>query len=556
MQRRRALAFFLAVPIAAAAGTAVWVTDSSSSDGNPGTDPGAAPGSGAPDPGGAEPGAAEAGEPPPGPLAADARGLVPIPIEALGAKGAGWTLSRDTRVRAATEAARAVAEVVAAELRTATGLPLPVVVDARAHAGTDLSLVPDPPGTTPADRPAGDEAYALTVTAGGATIRASAPAGLYRGAQTLRQLVPARAPFELRPAVVRDAPRYPYRGIMIDLARHFYPPAEMRRLIDHIAAYKFNHLHLHLTDDQGWRIAIEGRPRLTGIGASTQVGGGPGGFWTAADYQGVIGYAAERFITVVPEIDMPGHTNAAIVAYPELACDGRKYAPYTGTQVGFSALCVDGEATYTFLDEVLGRLAELTPGPYLHIGGDETHTLKPAQYRAFMARAQPIVARHGKQLIAWHQLAAGDPVPGAIIEYWGASKQDAAAVAAAARAGHKVVMAPADHAYLDMKYAGGERLGVTWAGTVDVRTSYDWEPSTHLPGLPADAVLGVEGALWGETIKSVADAEYLLFPRIAAVAEAAWSRPERRDWADFRTRIGTHEARWQARGINYARKLS
>ncbi|MFF7246046.1 beta-N-acetylhexosaminidase [Embleya sp. NPDC008237] len=547
MMRRRALAFFLTVPIAAA-GAAVWITDAtSSSGGTPKADPS---GAGGPVP--PTTAAAETPESPSGPLHADARGLVPIPVEALGGPGRPWTPARDTRVRAATEAARPVAEVVAAELRAATGLPLPVVVDARSRAGTDISLVPDP---DPAGRPDGDEAYELVVTEHGATIRAGAPAGLYRGAQTLRQLVPAKPPFELRPAVVRDAPRYPYRGIMIDLARHFYPPAEMRRLIDHLAAYKFNHLHLHLTDDQGWRIAIEGRPRLTGIGAATQVGGGPGGFWTADDYRAVTEYAGERFITVVPEIDMPGHTNAAIVAYPELAHDGKPHVPYTGTQVGFSSLRIDGEATYTFLDEVLGRLAELTPGPYLHIGGDETHTLEPAQYRAFMARAQPLVAKHGKQTMAWHQLASGDPAPGAILEYWGASKQDAAKVVAAARAGHKVVMAPADHAYLDMKYSGGERLGVTWAGTVDVRKSYDWEPSTHLPGMPADAVLGVEGALWGETIRSVVDAEYLLFPRIASVAEAAWSRPERRDWADFRTRAAAHEARWDAQGIKYAHKL-
>ncbi|MFI1378025.1 family 20 glycosylhydrolase [Embleya sp. NPDC020886] len=548
MLRRRALAFFLTVPIAAA-GAAVWITDAASSSGGP---PKADP-KGTGDPGRPAAGGAEARVLPSGPLAADARGLVPIPVEALGGPGRPWTPGRDTRVRAATEAARAVAESVAAELRAATGLPLPVLVDARSGTGADLALVLDP---DPAGRPDGDEAYELIVTEHGATIRAGVPVGLYRGAQTLRQLVPVEPPFELRPAVVRDAPRYPYRGIMIDLARHFYPPAEMRRLIDHLAAYKFNHLHLHLTDDQGWRIAIEGRPELTGIGASTQVGGGPGGFWTAADYRAVIDYAGERFITVVPEIDMPGHTNAAIVAYPELACDGKQYTPYTGTRVGFSSLCVDGEATYTFLDEVLGRLAELTPGPYLHIGGDETHTLKPAQYRAFMARAQPLVAKHGKQTMAWHQLASGDPLPGAILEYWGAARQDAAEVAAAARAGHKVVLAPADHAYLDMKYSAGERLGVTWAGTVDVRQSYDWEPSTHLPGLPADAVLGVEGALWGETIKTIADAEYLLFPRIASVAEAAWSRPERRDWADFRTRAAAHEARWDAQGINHADRLT
>ncbi|WP_406281100.1 beta-N-acetylhexosaminidase [Embleya sp. NBC_00896] len=552
MMRRRALALFVVVP--AAAGAGVWLADSSDGPARPrprdpaGSDPPAVDADAAAD------AAHDAPDVVPGPLEPDARGLVPVPVEAFGARDHAWTLPPDVRVRATAEAGRAVAELLAADLRTATGRPVPVVVGA-AGEGTEIRLILDPTGLDRAGGLDGDEAYEVTVTERGATIRAGAPVGLYRGAQTLRQLVPVKAPFVLRGGSVRDAPRYPYRGIMIDLARHFYRPAEMRRMIDHIAAYKFNHLHLHLTDDQGWRLAIEGWPRLTGIGAATQVGGTPGGFWSADDYRGVIAYAAERFITVVPEIDMPGHTNAAIVAYPELACDGKPHTPYFGTQVGFSSLCVDGEPTYAFLDDVLGRVAALTPGPYLHIGGDEALTLKPAQYKAFMARAQPLVAKHGKRLVAWYQLADAEPAPGAILEYWQSGKRDAAVVAAAARKGARIVMAPADHVYLDMKYAKGEKLGVNWAGTVDVRKSYEWEPSTHLPGVPADAVIGVEGALWGDTVRSVADAEYLMFPRIAAVAEAAWSRPERRGWTDFRTRVGTHEARWAAAGINYASRL-
>ncbi|WP_436788743.1 beta-N-acetylhexosaminidase [Yinghuangia sp. YIM S10712] len=483
--------------------------------------------------------------------------LVPAPVRAQPAAGADWALTAKARIRTAPGSAEAArtGEYLAKLLRPATGFDLPV--QKGSGGASDIALVIEPGAAD------GPEGYRLDIGPDGVTVRAAQPAGLFHGVQSLRQLLPPQiesptrvtgVPWALPGGSITDRPRFAYRGLSLDIARHYFTPAEVRRFVDHLARYKFNHLHLHLTDDQGWRIAIEGRPRLTEIGAATQARGGPGGFWTQDDYRAVVAYAAEHHITVVPEIDMPGHTNAALVAYPELGCDGKTYEPYTGTQVGFSALCVESEETYAFLDQVIGQIAALTPGPYVHIGGDEAHTLSAERYAAFMDRAQQIVVRHGKRVMAWNQLADATPVPGAVVEYWRPDARDAEAVARAARVGAQVVVAPADHVYLDMAYAPGERLGTKWAGFVDVEQSYAWDPATNVPGVPEESVIGVEAALWTETVGGVADAEYLVFPRLLSAAEAAWSPRETHDWQAFRARWAAQTPRWDIAGITYARR--
>ena len=245
--------------------------------------------------------------------------------------------------------------------------------------------------------------------------------------QTLRQLLPAAVekdtvqpgPWQIAGGTVTDTPRYAYRGAMLDVSRHFFTVDQVKRYIDQLALYKINKLHLHLSDDQGWRIAIDSWPRLATYGGSTQVGGGPGGYYTKADYQEIVRYAASRYLEVVPEIDMPGHTNAALASYAELNCDGVAPPLYTGTEVGFSSLCVDKDVTYDFVDDVVRELAALTPGRYLHIGGDEAHSTSHADYVAFMDRVQPVVAKYGKTVIGWHQLTGAAPARGALAQYWG-----------------------------------------------------------------------------------------------------------------------------------------
>src|SRR5690349_16967999 len=237
---------------------------------------------------------------------------------------------------------------------------------------------------------------------------------------------------------------------MLDVSRHFFGVDTVKRYIDEIAQYKLNTLHLHLSDDQGWRIAIDSWPRLATYGGSTQVGGGPGGHYTKADYKEILRYASSRYLEVVPEIDMPGHTNAALASYADLNCDGVAPPLYTGTDVGFSSLCVGKELTYRFIDDVLGQLAALTPGPYLHIGGDEAQSTTPADYAAFIDRVQSIVAAHGKAAIGWHDIVNATPLPSTVAEFWDTSPTNPA-VAAAAAHGTKLILAPANHAYLDMK---------------------------------------------------------------------------------------------------------
>ncbi|MFF2777008.1 beta-N-acetylhexosaminidase [Streptomyces sp. NPDC058052] len=310
-------------------------------------------GTAAPAPGPALP----AAEPDVRPLGA----IVPLP-SSVAPGGSPYVLTAATRigVPGRDPAVRAVAERLAAQLRPATGFRLPVVVGE--GAAGDIRLRLDPAATA-----LGDEGYRLRSSPARLDLGARTAAGLFRGVQTVRQQLPAaieRATVQHRAwkiagGTVTDTPRFPYRGAMLDVARHFFTAGEVKAYIDRIALYKYNVLHLHLTDDQGWRIAIGSRPELTGIGAATEVGGGPGGFYTQDEYREIVRYAAARHIEVIPEIDMPGHTHAALVSSPELTCDGKERKPYTGIEVGFSTLCAGKEATYDFAGDVLREIAAL-----------------------------------------------------------------------------------------------------------------------------------------------------------------------------------------------------
>ena len=244
---------------------------------------------------------------------------------------------------------------------------------------------------------------------------------------------------------------------------------------------------------------------------------------------------------------------AALASYPELG--GAEAAElYTGTEVGFSSLDVHAELTYRFLDDVFGALAALTPGPFLHIGGDEAHSTSHADYLAFMARVQPIVAAHGKRLVGWEEIASAPLHDGAVVQYWNTGNPRGHDLArAAARQGAKLIMSPADRVYLDIKYDASSRLGQDWAGHVELRDSYDWDPATLVDGVGEDAILGVEAPLWTETITTLGEIETMLFPRLCAAAEVAWSPAAVRDWEDFRARVAAEAPRWDAEGVDYHR---
>jgi len=411
-------------------------------------------------------------------------------------------------------------------------------------------IIPAPARLAPGE-PLGEEGYRLDVRGGHARVDAETDAGRFYAEQTLRRLSDGGTPPD---GAIADRPRFAWRGCMLDVARHFFGVADVCRLIDHLASYKLNVLHLHLSDDQGWRLAVESWPRLAEHGGSSAAGGGPGGFYTHDDLRAIVRYAADRHVTVVPEIDTPGHVQAALAAYPELGAPGSSRELYTGVQVGFSSLDVHSALTYRFLDDVFGELAALTPGDFLHIGGDEAHSTSRDDYLAFMARVQPVVGAHGKRLAGWEEIAAAPLPDGAVVQYWntaGPRGQDLARAAAAQ--GARLVLSPADRVYLDMRYDAGTPLGQDWAGHVELRDSYDWDPAALVDGVAEDAILGVEAALWTETLATLHDVETMLLPRLCAVAEVAWSPQERREWGDFRARVAREGARWDAAGVAYHR---
>jgi hexosaminidase len=451
------------------------------------------------------------------------------------------------------EGVRSLAEILGGLVARATGIRPAIVAlhEAPAAGAIVLELTPPNPGL--------EEEYNLTITPERVTLRASTMAGLFYGIQTLRQLLPPAAEYEAvhfpQPRAVRlpaaqivDRPRFGWRGAMLDVARHFFSVADVKRYIDLLALYKFNRLHLHLTDDQGWRIEIKSWPDLAVLGGATEVGGGPGGYYTQEHYADLVDYAAERYIMIVPEIDLPGHTNSALCAYGGLNLSGERNAPYTDIVVGLFALCVENETTYTFIDDVVRELAALTPGPYIHIGGDEVETLTLDQYRSFMERAQQIVNAHGKQAIGWDEIAEAKLSPSTIVQHW----RHHAPQPELARS-HQLLLSPADRVYLDMKYDDETDLGLNWAGNISLRRAYDWNPSALIGGAPESAILGIEAPLWSEAIATMRDLEFMAFPRLAAVAELAWAPACQHDWDAFSVRLATQAPRWVALGINFYR---
>jgi len=403
------------------------------------------------------------------------------------------------------------------------------------------------------DAELGDEGYELNIGKKLVTISAGSDAGCFYGAQTFLQSLLVKADddelFSTPTVTIRDYPEYSYRGFMLDVARHFFSVEDVKRVIDLIAMYKMNVLHLHLSDDQGWRIEIKSWPMLTDIGGGTEVGGGEGGYYTQEQYTGIVEYAHERHITVVPEIDMPGHTNAALASYADLNCDGVAPELYTGTDVGFSTLCTDKEITYQFVDDVVREIAALTPGPWFHIGGDESHVTAHDDYVYFVNRVQDIVADHGKKVIGWDEIANVNMVEGTTVQYWDDVENTTLGVGKGAR----VIMSPAAYAYLDMQYDKSTPLGLHWAGYIEVDHGYNWDPETLVEGVAKDNIMGVEAPLWSETITNIDELEYMVFPRLPGYAEIGWTSPSLRDWDTYRLRLANHGQRFDDLDINFYR---
>lgn len=284
------------------------------------------------------------------------------------------------------EEIRRVGQFLANRLRLATGFELPLL-PAEAPSTNGILLTMKEAGTD-----LGEEGYELVVEPTGILLRGLHPAGLFRGAQTIRQLLPPAieshsrqsGPWQMDCVSIQDTPRFGWRGVMLDVARHFFPVANVKRLIDQMAYYKFNILHLHLTDDQGWRLMIRSWPRLAEYGGTTDFTGGAGGFYTQEEYQQIVEYAAAHYITIIPEVDMPAHVNSALASYAALNDNEEARTLYTGYEGGSSSLAIHKEVTYQFLEDTLREIAALTPAPYIHIGGDEAHSTDDSDYRIFI----------------------------------------------------------------------------------------------------------------------------------------------------------------------------
>ena len=540
--------------------------------------------------------------PEPAPQVVERYPIMPAPRR-LQARPGEFRLDRETRIMLSDPAStelRTLSELLAAPLRAASGLPLPVAPEPASDRATNalsIRLTPDSASQEP-------ESYRLVVTQRGAILSAPTPAGLVHGLQTLRQLLPAELERGVRsvngwgrgvaqmtdsaapparwviPAVeIDDAPRFRYRGILLDVARWFYPPEFIEKLIDLLALYKLNTLHLHLTDDQGWRLEIKRYPRLTQVGAwrkETIVGqhfdpyvgdGTPhGGFYTQEQMRELVAYAAVRHVTIIPEIEMPGHARAALAAYPELSCTGGPFEVSTRWGVHEDIFC-PGEQTFAFLEDVLSEVMQLFPSEYIHIGGDEVPKLEwkdspvaQAVIRReglgneeglqgyFVRRIEGFLRAHGRRLIGWDETLEGGLAPEATVMSW----RGVEGGIDAARQGHDVIMTPANRTYFDYYQGDPAAEPLAIGGFLPLDSVYAFEP---VPGelAPEQAahVLGAQGNLWTEYIPTPARAEYMMLPRMLALAEVLWSTKETRNWNRFVGRLPAQFARLDVLGAEY-----
>ncbi|MGD9548521.1 MAG: beta-N-acetylhexosaminidase [Candidatus Krumholzibacteriia bacterium] len=516
-------------------------------------------------------------------------GIIPVPASIEPAAGscrlaAGFALKADDK-------AQGVAAYLAAKVERATGIrpglsPADGTSAASADAGSvTLRIIPDDPEL-------GAEGYALQVAESGVVIEAPRPAGLFYGVQTLLQLLApeieaangaAPASWTIPCVEIRDRPRYRYRGMHLDVCRHFFDVEFIKRYLDLLTLHKLNTFHWHLTEDQGWRMPIAKYPRLTEVGGYRpetligHYGDQPhrfdgtryGGSYSRQEVKEVVRYAQERFITVIPEIEMPGHALAALSAYPELSCTGGPFEPATLWGVFDDVFCAGNDSVFAFLKGVLGEVAELFPGPYIHIGGDECPKTRwkecpRCQERIrseglkdehelqswFVRRIETILDGYGKKLIGWDEILEGGLAPQATVMSWRGMQGGIDA----ATQGHDVIMAPVSHCYFDHYQADPAGEPVAFGGLTTLAKVYSFEPTpAELDEDAARHVLGAQANIWTEYIDSPDGVEFMALPRMCALAEVVWSRPGARSWEGFLRRLDRHFRRLDAMEVNYRR---
>ncbi|GAA4432935.1 glycoside hydrolase family 20 protein [Pontibacter saemangeumensis] len=435
----------------------------------------------------------------------------------------------------------------------------------------------------PAKDAAAKDAYRLNVTEGGVVIEGETHAGTFHGLQSLIQLLPVEksASLAVPMVAIADAPRFAYRGMHLDVGRHMFPVSFIKKYIDYLALHKMNYFHWHLTEDQGWRLEIKKYPKLTEVGGQrngTIIGRFPGtgntgkpygGFYTQEEAREIVQYAADRHITVVPEIEMPGHASAALTSYPWLGCPGT--GPYKVEEtwgVFDDVYCAGKDSTFTFLEDVMDEVLAIFPSKYIHIGGDESpkanwkvcplcqkrikeeglkdeHELQSY----FIQRMEKYINSKGRTIIGWDEILEGGLAPNAIVMSW---RGEAGGIAAAQQ-NHYVIMTPGSHVYLDHSQSQRED-SVTIGGFTTVQKTYSYNPiPKELTAEQAKYILGAQGNVWTEYMNNPAKVEYQVFPRMTALSEVLWTAPEKKDWNDFEKRLLTQFKRYDLWGANYSK---
>ncbi|MEG0307511.1 MAG: family 20 glycosylhydrolase [Clostridium sp.] len=482
-----------------------------------------------------------------------ANNIIPKPLNYENSEGK-FILTKDTSIyvkgnsNEETKEISKIAEFIRGKLKTSTGFKLKVIEGGNPAPGSIYMT------TIGGTEDQGNEGYTIITTPESVKITAYKPEGLSRGVQTLRQLMPPAVDkttvskgveWSIPASTIKDKPEYSYRGLMIDVARHFFAVDEVKRQIDLAAQYKINKVHLHLSDDQGWRLEIKKYPDLTKIGGSTEVGGGPGGYYTQDQFKDMVAYAEERYVEIVPEFDMPGHTNAALASYGFLNPDGKKKPLYTGTKVGFSTFMTHDEKTYEFIDDVIREVSAISPSKYFQIGGDEADATKKEDYDYFVGRVTKIAEKYGKIPIGWDPIDTSPEInSNVILQNWKDSNKSAV------EKGMKILVSIASKTYLDMKYNENTPYGLNWAGYIPIETAYNWDPTDYAP---KDLVLGVEAPLWTETISTQNQMDYMIYPRLLGYAEIGWTPKVDRNWDEYKIRLESQGERMKNEGINYYR---
>lgn len=514
--------------------------------------------------------------------------VVPEPVS-IQSKPGTFSLNKTTVVVAENKAAVAVAESASALLGKVTGYPMSVKTGSTGTADNQIIFkLNHSPETL-----LGTEGYRLLADGNGVTISANKPAGLFYGMQTVLQLLPAdqkeaagaermtQHPWTVPGVAVMDYPRFKWRGLMLDVSRHFFSKEFVKQYIDEMAKYKYNVFHWHLTDDNGWRIQIKGLPRLTEVGAwrvprtgrwGTFTWAAPGekatsgGYYTTQDIREIVEYARKRFVTIVPEVDVPAHSLALIAAYPNLSCTGLPYAvpPQYGQPGVDNVLCVANDSTWLMLDKIFTQIAALFPGKYIHVGGDEANRsfwLKDPKDQALMkkqgittgaglqsyfeSRLEKLIHSKGKSMLGWDEILEGGLPPDATVMSWRGIKGGIEA----ASQGHHVVMTPTGSCYLDY-LQGDPSEEPAGGGQLLLSTCYKFDPVP--PGVDASYILGGQGNLWTENVPDPRHAEYMTWPRALALSEVFWSPAQKKNWPDFTRRMESQFAYLDRDHVKYA----